>query len=222
MSWAESTPSGSTPFWKNGGQKARHHRRARHPVLPADDSPALQARPEEVVIGWSVDVVADVLLAGPHHLDRTVDLLGDPRGAVGHVRLEPSAEAAADQMIVHGHLAFRQARGLGHGGVHALDHLGADPHLGRRRRDVHGAVQRLHAGVRQQRHLEGGGDNFVRCVAAGAERLLDVADLLGDRARPERWPAQPRPDRARRTPRRSARRSSVMSSASSPHLAAHI
>ncbi len=142
-------------------------------MLPARDPSALQARPDDVVIGRPVDVVADVLLTRPHHLDGAVDLLGDPGRAVGHVRLQPPAEAAAQQMIVHGHLAFRQARSLGHRGMHPLNHLGADPHLGRGRRHMDRAVQRLHAGVRQQRHLIGGGDD----VACWAERLGDVADL---------------------------------------------
>ena len=181
---AESTPSGSTPFWKKGGQKTRHHGGARYSVLPADDSPALQARPEEVAVGRSIDVVTDVFLAGPYDLDGPVDMLGDACGAVGHIRFELSAEAAADQMIVHGDLAFRKARSLGHGGVDALHDLSTDPDLRRSRRDMHRAVQRLHAGVRQQRHLIVGGDNLVRSLTARAERLLDIADLLCDRTLP--------------------------------------
>ena len=77
--------------------------------------------------------MADVLLAGPNHLDRTVHLGGYPRGAEGHVGLEPAAEAPAEQVVVHGHLVFRQVRGLGDRLTDPFDHLGADPHLGRRR-----------------------------------------------------------------------------------------
>src|SRR6202521_5108616 len=62
---------------KNGGQKSSIHGRARSSVLPADDAVALQARPEEVAVGRSIEIVTHVFLAGPHHLDRSRDLFGD-------------------------------------------------------------------------------------------------------------------------------------------------
>ena len=55
----------------------------------------------------------DIFLARPHHLDRTVDLLGDLDGASDIVGLQPPAKAAADQVIVDHDLVERQARGLG-------------------------------------------------------------------------------------------------------------
>ena len=81
-------------FLEEGGQKARHHGRAGHSVLPADDSAALKARPKDVAVGRPINVVSDVFLAGPYHLDRPVDVLGDSRGTVRHVGFELAAEAA--------------------------------------------------------------------------------------------------------------------------------
>jgi len=51
--------------------------------------------------------VLDVLFASPHHLDRSVDLLGDADRRHHHVRLELAAEAAAEQMIVDDHFLDR-------------------------------------------------------------------------------------------------------------------
>ena len=48
--------------------------------LPADDLAVRQAGREAVAIDRAVDVVLDVLLARPDHLDRSVDLLGDAHG----------------------------------------------------------------------------------------------------------------------------------------------
>ncbi len=42
----------------------------------------------------------NVFLASPYNLHGTIDLLGDFDGADRAVSLEPSAKAAADQMIV--------------------------------------------------------------------------------------------------------------------------
>ena len=47
-----------------------------------------------------VHVVLDVLLAGPHHLHRPVNMHGDLNRAGDAVDLEPAAKSAADQMIV--------------------------------------------------------------------------------------------------------------------------
>ena len=47
-----------------------------------------------------VRIVLNVFLASPYNLHGTIDLLGDFDGADRAVSLEPSAKAAADQMIV--------------------------------------------------------------------------------------------------------------------------
>ena len=163
-------------------------------MLPADDAVALQARPEEVAVGRSIEIVTHVFLAGPHHLDRSRDLFGDACGGVRHIRLQLSTEAPAEQMVVHRNLAFRQACGLGHGGVDPLHDLSADPSLSRSRRDMHRAVQGLHTSVSQQRQLKCRGDNLARSLAAGSERLLHIADLLRNCTVAQAGAAQPRPD----------------------------
>ena len=65
-------------------------------MLPAVDPAVLQRRGEAVAIDRAIDIVLDVFLARPDHLDRAVDLLRDAHGLLDHVRFEPAAEAAAD------------------------------------------------------------------------------------------------------------------------------
>ena len=93
-------------------------------MLPGGDPTVIDPGPEDVVVDRAVDIVADILLTGPDHLHRSVDLLGDPGRGVGHVRLQSPAKAAADQMVVHCHLRFREAGRLGHRGAYALQQLG--------------------------------------------------------------------------------------------------
>ena len=57
----------------------------------------------------------DVLLAGPDHLHRPVDLLGDLHRLGDAVDLEPPAEAAAEQVVVDADLLRRQPGDLGGG-----------------------------------------------------------------------------------------------------------
>ena len=110
-------------------QPARNDRRAGDLVFPADDLAVRQGRGDRVAIDRAIDVVLDVLLAGPHHLDRPVDLLGDANGRDHHVGLEPAAEAAAEQMLVDGHLLDRKAGGLRRLRLHPRHDLRAGPDL---------------------------------------------------------------------------------------------
>jgi hypothetical protein len=48
-----------------------------------------------------IHIVLDVFLAAPDHLHRTIDVLGDLDGQHRAIGLQPSAEAAANQMIVN-------------------------------------------------------------------------------------------------------------------------
>ncbi len=64
---------------------ARHDRRAADAILPADDLAVGQGRGNGVAIDRTIDVVLDVFFAGPHHLDRPIDLLGDANGRDHHV-----------------------------------------------------------------------------------------------------------------------------------------
>ena len=78
------------------------------------DQPILlvEASREPVVVIGPIDVVLDVFFAAPHDLHRSVDLLGDRYGLSDAVNVQPPAEAAPDQMIVHLDLIGRQARSL--------------------------------------------------------------------------------------------------------------
>ena len=160
---------------KAGGSQRASDSGAGDLVLPADDPTALEPRREDRVIHRTEVVVADVFFARPHDFDRAGDLLRDPRGVVHHVRFQATTEAAAEHMVVDGHLGRGQVRRLRDCGLRPRQHLSPGPRFGRSRRDVHRAVQRLHGGVREQRHLVLG-----RHDIAFAEDVADAADFLGD------------------------------------------
>ena len=119
----------------------------------------------------------DILFAGPDDFHRTVDLFADAHGSRDHVGFEPAAEAAAEQMIVHGHLVERQTRRFCRVGLAARHHLGAGPYFAGVGGDVHRAVQRLHGRMRQERQLV-----FAVDPVALRQTLGDVADRFGDDA----------------------------------------
>ena len=75
----------------------------------------------------------DVLLAGPHHLDGAIDLLGDAHGRDHHVGLELAAKTAAEQVVVDDHLLDRQAGRLRRLRLHAGHDLRAGPDLAQNR-----------------------------------------------------------------------------------------
>ena len=89
-------------------QPARDDRRAREAVTPGD-GPAFvietSRHPVEPI--RPVHVVLDVFLARPYDLHGAVDMLRDLDGADCPVGFQPSAEAAADQMIVDDDLLDR-------------------------------------------------------------------------------------------------------------------
>jgi hypothetical protein len=55
---------------------------------------------ESVIPIGTIHVVLNVFLPGPHDLHGTVDVLRDLDSANDAIGLQPSAEAAADQMVV--------------------------------------------------------------------------------------------------------------------------
>ena len=100
------------------------------------DRPALgvQARGEPVVVVGSVHVVLDVLLAGPDDLDRPIDVLRDRDRLGDKVDLEPPAEAATQEVVVHPHLFRWKAGHLGGDRLGAGRHLRPHPHVAAVRR----------------------------------------------------------------------------------------
>ena len=119
----------------------------------------------------------DVFLAGPHHLDRPVDLLGDAHRRDHHVGLELAAEAAAEQLVVDGDLVDRQAGRLRRLRLHPRHDLGAGPDLAGVRLEMNRAVHRLHRRMRQERQLVGRLE-----PVAGRKALGDIAVGFRDHA----------------------------------------
>jgi hypothetical protein len=103
---------------------------------------------------------------------------GNLDGADCTVRLEPPAEAAADQMVVDHDLLGRQACGLGCHRLNPRHCLAADPDFARILAKVHRAIHRLHRRVREERNLIHRLDS--RCGAR--HRLVGVTDALRHRA----------------------------------------
>src|SRR5215469_13658320 len=83
---------------------ARHDRRARYPVFPGGNLAARQGRGNHVAIGRTINIVLDVLFAGPDDFHRPVNLFANADGGRHHVGFEPAAEAAANEVIVRGDL----------------------------------------------------------------------------------------------------------------------
>ena len=84
------------------------------------DRPALlvQAGGQVVVVERSQAAVAGILLAGVDDLHRVIHLFGNFHRMADEVRFQAPAETAAEQLVVHHHLVFRQAgelRGKGLG-----------------------------------------------------------------------------------------------------------
>ncbi len=121
----------------------------------------------------------NIFLAGPDDLDRPLDLLRNADG-LGHiVMLEPPAEAAAQEIVVHDHFLERQAGDLGCGRLGSTLHLRAGPHLAPILPDVDGAAERLHCGVREEGRLV----DRVNLPGRSAHRRRRIAVLPGHDAR---------------------------------------
>ena len=88
----------------------RHDRGGRDTVSPGDRSAVfVQASRDPVIVVRPIHIVLDVLFAGPHHLHRTGDLLCDLHRPDDEVHLKPTAEAAAQEVIMDLDFLRRQA-----------------------------------------------------------------------------------------------------------------
>src|SRR6202158_4354812 len=87
-------------FLEGGRQPARDDGRAGDAIFPADDLAVGQRRGNGVAIDRGVEIMLDVLFAGPHHLHRPVDLPGDANGGEHHVWVLAAAGNAAGQLGV--------------------------------------------------------------------------------------------------------------------------
>ncbi|MCY1521118.1 hypothetical protein D9M68_559170 [compost metagenome] len=156
---------------------ARDDRAAGDLVGPGD-GPALlvQARREVVVVEGPQRAVADIFLAGIDHLDRVIHLLGDFHRVADEVRFQAPAEAAAEQVVVHLHRLLRQPGELRRQGLGPRRHLDAEPEVAAVLAHMGGAVDRLHAGVGEKRHLVGHLD-LLRRLAHGFLHIAFGAGL---------------------------------------------
>src|SRR6185369_81884 len=93
-----------------GREPACEHRRAGDAIGPAVDLAVLEAGGDHVAIDRTIDIVPDVFLARPDDFEREVYLLREPCRDHRHVRLEPAAEAAAEQVLMHGDFFRRQVQ----------------------------------------------------------------------------------------------------------------
>ena len=90
----------------------------------------------------------DILLARPHDLDRTVDMLRDLDGASDTIDLEPAAEIAADQMIVRDNLVQGQTADFAAAACACARAWVLDSDFATVIADVDSTVHRLHGCVR--------------------------------------------------------------------------
>jgi hypothetical protein len=102
---------------------------------------------ESVIPIGTIHVVLNVFLPGPHDLHGTVDVLRDLDSANDAIGLQPSAEAAADQMVVDHDLIQRQPSDLCSSRLDARDGLAADPDFAAVLAHMNRAVHRLHRRV---------------------------------------------------------------------------
>ena len=173
---------------KGAGQHLRHDGLAGRHVVPGHQL-ALCVQPglEPRHAGGAVEVVLHVLFAGPQRLHRRAARSLGNGGGLGHVvHLQPPAKAAAQQQLVHGHLVFVDAQGLGGRHARQARHLGGCPHAGRAVLELHGAVDGLHGGVGQVGRAvvgrEGGRcalQGFVHIAHAVVAKALGLVQRLG-------------------------------------------
>src|SRR5881397_1217102 len=113
----------------------------------------IEAGRDAIIVTRPVHVVLDVFLAAPEHLHRAGDLFRDLHRPSDEIHLEPPAEAAAQEMVVHPDLGLRKPGHFGGGVLSEGRDLGSHPEVAAVRPDVDGAVHRLHRGVRKERLL---------------------------------------------------------------------
>src|SRR5881409_565507 len=133
---------------------------------------------DAIIVIRPVHVVLDVFLAAPEHLHRAGDLFRDLHGPGDEIHLEPPAEAAAQEMVVHPDLGLRQPGHFGGGVLSEGRDLGSHPDVAGVAAHVDGTVHRLHGGVCEERLLV---DRLDLLCGAG-HRRSDIAILARDNA----------------------------------------
>src|ERR1700731_2868542 len=99
----------------------------------------IEAGAKRVVVIRSIDIVPYVFLARPDHFDRIIDLFGDLDRLSDAIHVKATAEAAAEQMVVHFDLVERKSRDCCRSGLGAGNHLRTYPHVATIFADMHSA-----------------------------------------------------------------------------------
>src|SRR5581483_1294968 len=119
----------------------------------------------------TVEVVGHIILAGPHELHGTADLLRNLRrlrGEIGHIT---APESSAHVGGMHSNFLGLEAENLRDCSLHPIGRLSGSPDFGLASARMHGDIHRFHGGVRQQWKLV----NYVDLLGAVRQNLVYVA-----------------------------------------------
>ena len=107
-----------------GWRVARNDRRARGAMAEGDEFALLvEGRGKFIAKIGAIGVMLNIFFPAENHLQRKVDLLGEMRGRLHVVGVEPATKATADEVVVHCHLlrchsnGFRDQRLNSRGGL---------------------------------------------------------------------------------------------------------
>ena len=178
------------------GDEHRHERRAGKTYPPRDRHTfGIKPGGEPCHAAGPVEIMADILLARPHHLDRRIDFFGDQHRLTDILlyRCAP-AEAAAQHHAVDHNLIVRHAGSDGGGHKRGRGALRRRPNLDPLGRDMRRTGLRLHGGVGQVRDgvfrldaargaCECAGDIAVRSADLGIIRVERGAHAFKDLGR---------------------------------------
>src|SRR5215469_17149629 len=126
-------------------------------MLPGDEVAfGVEAGLQLVISRGAVEVMADVVFAGPDDFDGSIGGAGNERGFNGVVLNKTATEAAANEGEVDLDTVFGNGESMRDAGGRCVGNLGGRPQLAFAITEMRGAVDWLHRGVREE-------GNFVVC-----------------------------------------------------------
>src|SRR5689334_12198455 len=128
------------------------------------------------------DIVLDILLPGVGDFHGAIDSLSDPDGLIDEVGLETTAKPATNQVLVYGHLLWRDSERRGGSRLRTRHYLAANPYLTTGPGDVRRAVQRLHGRMSKKWQLVGRSEGLT-VLHPGESVALALGDDSGLLAR---------------------------------------
>jgi len=136
----------------------------------------VEASLEEVVSGGAVEIVANVVFAGPDDLDRSFQLAREESGFHGVILNETAAETAADESDMDLDVVARNVEGGGDGISGSAWNLRRRPDFAGVGSDGGDAIYRLHRGVGKEGDFVGGFDALRRAGVSFGEVAVGVND----------------------------------------------